>query len=119
MSRSSLGQERVHACPMVMLRHACGVASLLLLHWSLTCSRPSPPPWRCGGATNCSIEEIKRLCLEQLELMSEKKLLKILEGEHGADSDSDEEANASEEKAAIESISHETLVKPLQNLMKA
>ncbi|KAF7244574.1 Caspase activity and apoptosis inhibitor 1, partial [Varanus komodoensis] len=28
---------------------------------------------------NCSIEEIKRLCLEQLELMSEKKLLKILE----------------------------------------
>ncbi|XP_060093181.1 caspase activity and apoptosis inhibitor 1 [Heteronotia binoei] len=56
---------------------------------------------------NCSIEEIKRLCLEQLELMSEKKLLKILEGEHGTDSDSDEEANASEEKAAIESISQQ------------
>uniref|UniRef100_G1KU19 Caspase activity and apoptosis inhibitor 1 n=1 Tax=Anolis carolinensis TaxID=28377 RepID=G1KU19_ANOCA len=29
---------------------------------------------------NCSIEEIKKLCLDQLELMSEKKLLKILEG---------------------------------------
>uniref|UniRef100_A0A8B9Q0R4 Caspase activity and apoptosis inhibitor 1 n=1 Tax=Apteryx owenii TaxID=8824 RepID=A0A8B9Q0R4_APTOW len=29
---------------------------------------------------NCSMEEIKRLCLEQLELLSEKKLLKILEG---------------------------------------
>uniref|UniRef100_A0A670KDY8 Caspase activity and apoptosis inhibitor 1 n=1 Tax=Podarcis muralis TaxID=64176 RepID=A0A670KDY8_PODMU len=28
----------------------------------------------------CSIEEIKRLCLEQLELLSEKKLLRILEG---------------------------------------
>nr|XP_056704133.1 caspase activity and apoptosis inhibitor 1 [Euleptes europaea] len=55
----------------------------------------------------CSIEEVKRLCLEQLELMSEKKLLKILEGEHGADSDSDEEAAASEEKAAIESISQQ------------
>uniref|UniRef100_A0A8C8A6C9 Caspase activity and apoptosis inhibitor 1 n=1 Tax=Otus sunia TaxID=257818 RepID=A0A8C8A6C9_9STRI len=29
---------------------------------------------------NCSMDEIKRLCLEQLELLSEKKLLKILEG---------------------------------------
>ncbi|XP_077201354.1 caspase activity and apoptosis inhibitor 1 isoform X2 [Paroedura picta] len=56
---------------------------------------------------NCSIEEIKRLCLEQLELMSEKKLLKILEGEHGADSDSDEEVHVSEEKTAIESISQQ------------
>lgn len=26
------------------------------------------------------MDEIKRLCLEQLELLSEKKLLKILEG---------------------------------------
>uniref|UniRef100_A0A8C5TL16 Caspase activity and apoptosis inhibitor 1 n=1 Tax=Malurus cyaneus samueli TaxID=2593467 RepID=A0A8C5TL16_9PASS len=29
---------------------------------------------------NCSMDEIKRLCMEQLELLSEKKLLKILEG---------------------------------------
>ncbi|KAM6109484.1 caspase activity and apoptosis inhibitor 1 isoform 2-T2 [Phoenicopterus ruber ruber] len=35
---------------------------------------------------NCSMDEIKRLCLEQLELLSEKKLLKILEGK-GEDSD--------------------------------
>ncbi|KFV70693.1 Caspase activity and apoptosis inhibitor 1, partial [Dryobates pubescens] len=41
---------------------------------------------------SCSMEEIKRLCLEQLELLSEKKLLKILEGRGGADSDTDEEA---------------------------
>uniref|UniRef100_A0A8D2KYZ6 Caspase activity and apoptosis inhibitor 1 n=1 Tax=Varanus komodoensis TaxID=61221 RepID=A0A8D2KYZ6_VARKO len=56
---------------------------------------------------NCSIEEIKRLCLEQLELMSEKKLLKILEGENGADSDSDEEIDGGEEKTATESISQQ------------
>uniref|UniRef100_G1N951 Caspase activity and apoptosis inhibitor 1 n=1 Tax=Meleagris gallopavo TaxID=9103 RepID=G1N951_MELGA len=29
---------------------------------------------------SCSMDEIKRLCLEQLEMLSEKKLLKILEG---------------------------------------
>ncbi|XP_053154620.1 caspase activity and apoptosis inhibitor 1 isoform X1 [Hemicordylus capensis] len=56
---------------------------------------------------NCSIEEIKRLCLEQLELMSEKKLLKILEGENGADSDSDEEIDGGEGKTAIESFSQQ------------
>uniref|UniRef100_A0A8B9I8R3 Caspase activity and apoptosis inhibitor 1 n=2 Tax=Anser TaxID=8842 RepID=A0A8B9I8R3_9AVES len=33
---------------------------------------------------NCSMDEIKRLCLEQLELLSEKKLLKILEGMNSA-----------------------------------
>ncbi|XP_015675071.1 caspase activity and apoptosis inhibitor 1 [Protobothrops mucrosquamatus] len=54
---------------------------------------------------NCSIEEIKRLCLEQLELMSEKKLLKILEGEDGVDSDSDEETNGAEEKTIVEPAS--------------
>ncbi|XP_037229154.1 caspase activity and apoptosis inhibitor 1 [Falco rusticolus] len=42
---------------------------------------------------DCSMDEIKRLCLEQLELLSEKKLLKILEGKTGADSDTDEEAD--------------------------
>ncbi|XP_069486959.1 caspase activity and apoptosis inhibitor 1 [Ambystoma mexicanum] len=41
----------------------------------------------------CSMEEIKKLCLEQLELVSEKKLLKILEGEAGIDSATDEEAD--------------------------
>ncbi|XP_026569213.1 caspase activity and apoptosis inhibitor 1 isoform X2 [Pseudonaja textilis] len=56
---------------------------------------------------NCSIEEIKRLCLEQLDLMSEKKLLKILEGESGADSDSDEEINGTEEKTIVESASQQ------------
>ncbi|CAH6790534.1 Caap1 [Phodopus roborovskii] len=35
---------------------------------------------------NCSVEEIKKLCQEQLELLSEKKILKILEGK-GEDSD--------------------------------
>ncbi|XP_039203762.1 caspase activity and apoptosis inhibitor 1 [Crotalus tigris] len=56
---------------------------------------------------NCSIEEIKRLCLEQLELMSEKKLLKILEGENGVDSDSDEETHGAEEKTIVESASQQ------------
>lgn len=55
----------------------------------------------------CSTDEIKKLCLEQLELMSEKKLLKILEGDSGADSDSDEEADGGEEKIAVESISQQ------------
>lgn len=42
---------------------------------------------------NCSIEEIKKLCQEQLELLSEKKILKILEGDNGMDSDMEEEAD--------------------------
>ncbi|XP_053427137.1 caspase activity and apoptosis inhibitor 1 [Nycticebus coucang] len=42
---------------------------------------------------NCSIEEIKKLCQEQLELLSEKKILKILEGDNGTDSDVEEEAD--------------------------
>uniref|UniRef100_A0A8C8VIC7 Caspase activity and apoptosis inhibitor 1 n=1 Tax=Pelusios castaneus TaxID=367368 RepID=A0A8C8VIC7_9SAUR len=54
---------------------------------------------------NCSIEEIKRLCLDQLELLSEKKLLKILEGENGADSDTDEDGGG--EKTGIGSISQQ------------
>ncbi|XP_063151074.1 caspase activity and apoptosis inhibitor 1 isoform X1 [Candoia aspera] len=56
---------------------------------------------------NCSVEEIKRLCLEQLELMSEKKLLKILEGENGVDSDSDEETNGGGEKTTVEPVSQQ------------
>ncbi|XP_008577902.1 PREDICTED: caspase activity and apoptosis inhibitor 1 [Galeopterus variegatus] len=42
---------------------------------------------------NCSVEEIKKLCQEQLELLSEKKILKILEGDNGMDSDMEEEAD--------------------------
>ncbi|NXS68371.1 CAAP1 inhibitor, partial [Pandion haliaetus] len=53
---------------------------------------------------NCSMDEIKRLCLEQLELLSEKKLLKILEGKIGADSDTDEEADEGD-KTGGESVS--------------
>lgn len=41
---------------------------------------------------NCSIEEIKKLCQEQLELLSEKNIMKILEGDNGMDSDMEEEA---------------------------
>ncbi|XP_062455491.1 caspase activity and apoptosis inhibitor 1 isoform X2 [Rhea pennata] len=54
---------------------------------------------------NCSMEEIKRLCLEQLELLSEKKLLKILEGKNGADSDTDEDADG--DKTGGESVSQQ------------
>ncbi|NWR75920.1 CAAP1 inhibitor, partial [Centropus unirufus] len=54
---------------------------------------------------NCSMEEIKRLCLEQLELLSEKKLLKILEGKIGAESDTDEEADG--DKTGGESFSQQ------------
>ncbi|XP_068946443.1 caspase activity and apoptosis inhibitor 1 isoform X2 [Petaurus breviceps papuanus] len=53
---------------------------------------------------NCSIEEIKKLCQEQLELLSEKKLLKILEGENGIDSDTEEEADDGS-KMGSESVS--------------
>ncbi|KAM9138445.1 caspase activity and apoptosis inhibitor 1 isoform 1-T1 [Pangshura tecta] len=56
---------------------------------------------------NCSMEEIKRLCLDQLELLSEKKLLKILEGETGADSDTDEDADRGGNKSGVESISQQ------------
>ncbi|XP_016279323.1 caspase activity and apoptosis inhibitor 1 isoform X3 [Monodelphis domestica] len=54
---------------------------------------------------NCSIEEIKKLCQDQLELLSEKKLLKILEGENGIDSDTEEEADDGS-KMGSESVSH-------------
>ncbi|NWX45737.1 CAAP1 inhibitor, partial [Steatornis caripensis] len=55
---------------------------------------------------NSSMDEIKRLCLEQLELLSEKKLLKILEGKIGADSDTDEEADGGD-KTGGESVSQQ------------
>lgn len=42
---------------------------------------------------SCSVEEIKKLCQEQLDLLSEKKILKILEGDNGMDSDMEEEAD--------------------------
>ncbi|NXY55932.1 CAAP1 inhibitor, partial [Callaeas wilsoni] len=53
---------------------------------------------------NCSMDEIKRLCMEQLEMLSEKKLLKILEGKIGADSDTDEEADGGD-KTGGDSVS--------------
>ncbi|XP_045436235.1 caspase activity and apoptosis inhibitor 1 isoform X2 [Pipistrellus kuhlii] len=46
---------------------------------------------------NCSVEEIKKLCQEQLELLSEKKILKILEG---MDSDMEEEADDGSKKGS-------------------
>lgn len=49
---------------------------------------------------NCSVEEIKKLCQEQLELLSEKKILKILEGENGVDSDMEEEADDGSKKGS-------------------
>ncbi|PKK24886.1 caspase activity and apoptosis inhibitor 1 isoform X2 [Columba livia] len=52
---------------------------------------------------SCSMDEIKRLCLEQLELLSEKKLLKILEGKVGADSDTEEETDG-RDKTGGESV---------------
>ncbi|NXJ79419.1 CAAP1 inhibitor, partial [Trogon melanurus] len=55
---------------------------------------------------SCSMDEIQRLCLEQLELLSEKKLLRILEGKVGADSDTDEEADGGV-KTGSESVSQQ------------
>ncbi|CAK6434095.1 unnamed protein product [Pipistrellus nathusii] len=49
---------------------------------------------------NCSVEEIKKLCQEQLELLSEKKILKILEGDNGIDSDMEEEADDGSKKGS-------------------
>ncbi|XP_041042775.1 caspase activity and apoptosis inhibitor 1 isoform X2 [Carcharodon carcharias] len=40
---------------------------------------------------NCSVEEIKALCLEQLTLLSDKKLLQIIEGDDLGSSDTEEE----------------------------
>ncbi|XP_072373012.1 caspase activity and apoptosis inhibitor 1 isoform X1 [Scyliorhinus torazame] len=40
---------------------------------------------------NCSVEEIKALCLEQLTLLSDKKLLQIIEGDYFGSSDTEEE----------------------------
>ncbi|XP_051875939.1 caspase activity and apoptosis inhibitor 1 isoform X4 [Pristis pectinata] len=41
---------------------------------------------------SCSVEEIKSLCLEQLTLLSDKKLLQIIEGDDLGSSDTEEEA---------------------------
>ncbi|XP_067886351.1 caspase activity and apoptosis inhibitor 1 isoform X2 [Heterodontus francisci] len=40
---------------------------------------------------NCSVEEIKALCLEQLTILSDKKLLQIIEGDDLGSSDTEEE----------------------------
>ncbi|XP_069783300.1 caspase activity and apoptosis inhibitor 1 isoform X3 [Narcine bancroftii] len=40
---------------------------------------------------SCSVEEIKSLCLEQLTLLSDKKLLQIIEGDDLGSSDTEEE----------------------------
>uniref|UniRef100_G1Q7U8 Caspase activity and apoptosis inhibitor 1 n=1 Tax=Myotis lucifugus TaxID=59463 RepID=G1Q7U8_MYOLU len=49
---------------------------------------------------NCSVEEIKKLCQEQLELLSEKEILKILEGDNGMDSDMEEVADDGSKKGS-------------------
>ncbi|MEE6459045.1 hypothetical protein FKM82_000523 [Ascaphus truei] len=54
-----------------------------------------------------SIEEIKQLCLEQLEQVSERKLLKILEGEQGMDSATDEEGDGDMTKTWADPISQQ------------
>uniref|UniRef100_A0A4W3I6E5 Caspase activity and apoptosis inhibitor 1 n=1 Tax=Callorhinchus milii TaxID=7868 RepID=A0A4W3I6E5_CALMI len=41
---------------------------------------------------NCSVEEIKNLCLEQLKLLSDKRLLQILEGDDLGSSDTEDDA---------------------------
>ncbi|XP_032873712.1 caspase activity and apoptosis inhibitor 1 isoform X3 [Amblyraja radiata] len=41
---------------------------------------------------SCSVEEIKSLCLEQLTLLSDKKLLQIIEGEDLGSSETEEQA---------------------------
>lgn len=38
-----------------------------------------------------SLDEIKQLCLEQVEMESDESLLRILQGDHGADSNTEEE----------------------------
>ncbi|KAF6123381.1 caspase activity and apoptosis inhibitor 1 [Phyllostomus discolor] len=60
---------------------------------------------------NCSIEEIKKLCQEQLELLSEKKILKILEGDSAMDSDMEEEADDGS-KVASDLVSHQFTASP-------
>ncbi|XP_059537209.1 caspase activity and apoptosis inhibitor 1-like [Myotis daubentonii] len=49
---------------------------------------------------NCSVGEIRKLCQEQLELLSEKKILKILEGGNGMDADMGEEADDGSKKGS-------------------
>uniref|UniRef100_A0A8C5LMQ9 Caspase activity and apoptosis inhibitor 1 n=1 Tax=Leptobrachium leishanense TaxID=445787 RepID=A0A8C5LMQ9_9ANUR len=53
-----------------------------------------------------SVEEIKQLCLEQLELISEKKLLNILEGEQGIDSATEDESEENMAKSRADVSSH-------------
>ncbi|XP_053558571.1 caspase activity and apoptosis inhibitor 1 [Bombina bombina] len=54
-----------------------------------------------------SSDDIKKLCLEQLEQMSEKKLLNILEGEHGLDSATDEETDGPISKSGADLMSQQ------------
>ncbi|XP_055488765.1 caspase activity and apoptosis inhibitor 1 isoform X3 [Leucoraja erinacea] len=56
---------------------------------------------------SCSVEEIKSLCLEQLTLLSDKKLLQIIEGEDLGSSETEEEAVESDRcKKKLETESH-------------
>ncbi|KAM4810215.1 caspase activity and apoptosis inhibitor 1 isoform 1-T2 [Rhinophrynus dorsalis] len=56
---------------------------------------------------DCSIDEIKQLCQEQLEMLSEKRLLKILDGEPGTDSATEEEGDGHMEKNREDPISQQ------------
>uniref|UniRef100_V9KNC2 Caspase activity and apoptosis inhibitor 1 n=1 Tax=Callorhinchus milii TaxID=7868 RepID=V9KNC2_CALMI len=47
---------------------------------------------------NCSVEEIKNLCLEQLKLLSDKRLLQILEGDDLGSSDTEDDASGNDRK---------------------
>ncbi|XP_078252180.1 caspase activity and apoptosis inhibitor 1 isoform X2 [Rhinoraja longicauda] len=54
---------------------------------------------------SCSVEEIKSLCLEQLTLLSDKKLIQIIEGEDLGSSETEEEAESDRCKKKLETES--------------
>ncbi|XP_048384188.1 caspase activity and apoptosis inhibitor 1 isoform X2 [Stegostoma tigrinum] len=56
---------------------------------------------------NCSVEEIKALCLEQLTLLSDKKLLQIIEGDDFGSSDTEEEVGENDRYKKLETESQQ------------
>ncbi|XP_078252181.1 caspase activity and apoptosis inhibitor 1 isoform X3 [Rhinoraja longicauda] len=56
---------------------------------------------------SCSVEEIKSLCLEQLTLLSDKKLIQIIEGEDLGSSETEEEAESDRCKKKLETESQQ------------
>ncbi|XP_072260423.1 caspase activity and apoptosis inhibitor 1 [Pyxicephalus adspersus] len=61
------------------------------------------------------LDEIKRLCLEQVEIETDDNLLRILQGDHGVDSTAEEEEGCAKSRAGLSSQHDNDLTSSLRD----